>query len=115
MAARLELRTPATSRLVYTVRCIQCGMSTASCSSAYEAAVLWNRRPDDKPREQLLSALTALPFEIIDHCCGRCPSLEQCSVDAQFHPQCSIADVMELANELRDALEEAESHERQAH
>lgn len=49
MAARLELRTPATSRLVYTVRCIKCGMSTASCSSAYEAAVLWNRRPDDKP------------------------------------------------------------------
>lgn len=32
------------SRTTYTVRCTKCGLSTASCYDAPEAAALWNRR-----------------------------------------------------------------------
>ena len=59
---------------------------------------------DDPVKKRLLGALDALPLDIVDHCCGRCPSLEKCT-NPEFKPQCSIADVMELANELREAWE----------
>jgi hypothetical protein len=82
----------------------ECCTPTAAGMTYEEAAAIWNRRVDDPVKERLLGALAALPLDIVDHCCGRCPSLEKCT-NPEFKPQCSIADVMELANELREAWE----------
>lgn len=85
--------------------CHACGMESACVYPTRDAAITAaKRRVDDPVKKRLLGALDALPLDIVDHCCGRCPSLEKCT-NPEFKPQCSIADVMELANELREAWE----------
>ena len=84
--------------------CYECVESLCIYSTRDAAVTAANRRDDDPVKKRLLGALDALPLDIVDHCCGRCPSLEKCT-NPEFKPQCSIADVMELANELREAWE----------
>ena len=84
--------------------CYECATSLCIYPTQDAAIAAANRRAHDPVKERLLGVLDALPLDIIDHCCGRCPSIEKCT-NPEFKPQCSIADVMELANELREAWE----------
>lgn len=97
----------------YYVKCANedCGGSaeppyTANWSSV-EATEHWNRRAADDMQKRLLPALTGLPDAIADHCCGRCPSFKRCFA-SEFKPECGIANVMRLADELRGVLESGE-------
>ena len=89
------------------VRCQKCRMQTPPCSSPEQARAKWNHRHADDSQKRLLPALTGLPDAIADHCCGRCPSFKQCFA-SEFKPECGIANVMRLADELRGVLESGE-------